>query len=190
MSCSCYVCALWRAGACGDKVSHYAMNQIQQKLEEHPAIVDNPEKAMKETFVEVDASLRKDQSIDAELSGTTAVVCLFVLEASGKLVIHTANVGDSRATIGQKLPAGKQAKKYDLSEDQKPDTPAEMKRIKKAGGYVSPPEEEWGGPARVWLDANMTLPGLAMARSIGDHLVKTVGVISEPEVTKHSRGWK
>lgn len=172
-------------GACGDKVSHYAMNQIQQKLEEHPAIVDNPEKAMKETFVEVDASLRKDQSIDAELSGTTAVVCLFVLEASGKLVIHTANVGDSRATIGQKLPAGKQAKKYDLSEDQKPDTPAEMKRIKKAGGYVSPPEEEWGGPARVWLDANMTLPGLAMARSIGDHLVKTVGVISEPEVTKY-----
>eukprot|EP00908_Phaeocystis_cordata_P017226 Transcript_28556.p1 GENE.Transcript_28556~~Transcript_28556.p1 ORF type:complete len:246 (-),score=125.73 Transcript_28556:205-942(-) len=161
------------------------MNQIQQKLEEHPAIVDNPEKAMKETFVEVDASLRKDQSIDAELSGTTAVVCLFVLEASGKLVIHTANVGDSRATIGQKLPAGKQAKKYDLSEDQKPDTPAEMKRIKKAGGYVSPPEEEWGGPARVWLDANMTLPGLAMARSIGDHLVKTVGVISEPEVTKY-----
>ena len=164
------------------------MNQIQQKLEEHPAIVDNPEKAMKETFVEVDASLRKDQSIDAELSGTTAVVCLFVLEASGKLVIHTANVGDSRATM---CSLDKGAPKHsDLSEDQKPDTPLEMKRIKKAGGYVSPPEEEWGGPARVWLDANMTLPGLAMARSIGDHLVKTVGVISEPEVTKHSRGWK
>ena len=158
------------------------MNQIRQKLEEHPAIVDNPEKAMKETFVEVDASLRKDQSIDAELSGTTAVVCLFVLEASGKLVIHTANVGDSRATIGQKLPAGKQAKKYDLSEDQKPDTPAEADRIKKKGGFISPPEEEWGGPARVWLDANMTLPGLAMARSIGDHLVESVGVNAEPEV--------
>ena len=32
----------------------------------------------------------------------------------------------------------------------------------------------------------MTLPGLAMARSIGDHLVKTVGVIPEPEVTKYA----
>mmetsp|Transcript_38159 Transcript_38159/g.120175 ORF Transcript_38159/g.120175 Transcript_38159/m.120175 type:complete len:214 (-) Transcript_38159:163-804(-) len=69
-----------------------------------------------------------------------------------------------------------------LSEDQKPDTPAEQKRIEKAGGFVSPPEEEWGGPARVWLDANMTLPGLAMARSIGDHLVGGKGVIAKPEV--------
>ena len=70
----------------------------------------------------------------------------------------------------------------DLSEDQKPDTPDEMKRIKKRGGFVSPPEEEWGGPARVWLDAKMTQVGLAMARSIGDHLVKPIGVIAQPEV--------
>ena len=48
--------------------------------------------------------------------------------------------------------------------------------------FGSPPEEEWGGPARVWLDAEMTLPGLAMARSIGDHLVKEIGVVAEPEV--------
>ena len=73
----------------------------------------------------------------------------------------------------------------DLSEDQKPDTPAEKRRINSKGGHVSPPEVEWGGPARVWLDSNMTLPGLAMARSIGDHLVKTVGVIAEPEVVQY-----
>ena len=78
--------------------------------------------------------------------------------------------------------AALRAEHVDLSEDQKPDTPDEMKRIKKRGGFVSPPEEEWGGPARVWLDANMTLPGLAMARSIGDHLVKPIGVIAQPEV--------
>ena len=85
-------------------------------------------------------------------------------------------------------PAALRAEHVDLSEDQKPDTPDEMKRIKKRGGFVSPPEEEWGGPARVWLDANMTLPGLAMARSIGDHLVSAVGVIAEPEVKKFSLG--
>jgi len=72
----------------------------------------------------------------------------------------------------------------DLSEDHKPDTPAEAARIKKMGGFVSPPEEEWGGPARVWLDKECaTLPGIAMARSIGDHLVKPVGVIAEPDVS-------
>jgi len=170
-------------GAQGDKVSHYVMNEVQKKLEDHPTLESNPEKALKDVFIDVDNTLRKDASIDAELSGTTAVVCLFVLEATG-MVIYTANAGDSRATIGQKAPSG--MKHHNLSEDQKPDSPQEMKRIQKAGGHVSPPEEEWGGPARVWIDANMTLPGLAMARSIGDHLVKTVGVIPEPEVTKYA----
>lgn len=53
------------------------------------------------------------------------------------------------------------------------------------GGFVSPPEEEWGGPARVWIDKYMERPGLAMSRSVGDHLVKTIGVIAEPEVWVH-----
>jgi serine/threonine protein phosphatase PrpC len=179
------MCVFDGHGAQGDKVSHYVMNEVQKKLEDHPTLESNPEKAMKDVFVDVDNALRKDPTIDAELSGTTAVVCLFVLEATG-LVIYTANAGDSRATIGQNRVAGQPMKSHNLSEDQKPDSPQEMKRIQKAGGHVSPPEEEWGGPARVWIDANMTLPGLAMARSIGDHLVKTVGVIPDPEVTKYA----
>ena len=40
--------------------------------------------------------------------------------------------------------------------------------------------------ARVWLDPNMTQIGLAMARSIGDHAVKGVGVIAEPVVSVHT----
>ena len=98
--------------------------------------------------------------------------------------------GDSRAMLCDKA-AGKRegaladAVAKDLTEDQKPDTPAEAARIK-IGRLHSPPEEEWGGPARVWLDANMTLPGLAMARSIGDHLVSSVGVIAEPVVEAYT----
>jgi len=38
------------------------------------------------------------------------------------------------------------------------------------------------GPLRVWLK-NEDRPGLAMTRSVGDTLAKTVGVISTPEVT-------
>ena len=79
--------------------------------------------------------------------------------------VWVANVGDSRAAaapppLGRRVAedgvysrhleceqvmavqkAGK-LKAVALSEDQKPDTPAEQKRIEKAGGFVSPPEEE------------------------------------------------
>mmetsp|Transcript_27353 Transcript_27353/g.76762 ORF Transcript_27353/g.76762 Transcript_27353/m.76762 type:complete len:347 (-) Transcript_27353:774-1814(-) len=169
-------------GACGDKVSHYAMNNIQEKLENHPQLMSDPASALKDVFLSVDSQLRKDPSIDAELSGTTAVVCLMRWMKGGKGKAWVANAGDSRAVLGVK--ENGRLKAVPLSQDQKPDTPAEYKRIMKSGGFVSPPENEWGGPARVWLDANMTLPGLAMARSIGDHLVGAIGVIAEPEVVE------
>jgi serine/threonine protein phosphatase PrpC len=40
------------------------------------------------------------------------------------------------------------------------------------------------GPNRVWL-AELDEPGLAMARSIGDEVSQTVGVISVPEIQTH-----
>jgi len=176
-------------GAVGDKVSHYAMNNIQKKLEEKHEINSDDDdvvkRIMEEVFVEVDTELQKSPDVDAELSGTTAVVCLCRWERANPdcAKLFVANAGDSRAVMAVKSKPGLLLKADDLTEDQKPDTPAEMRRIRQKGGYVSPPEEEWGGPARVWLDASMTLPGLAMARSIGDHLVGNIGVIAKPEVT-------
>lgn len=174
-------------GANGDKVSEYAINKVHEELalcdqQFGPLIEDadsgNISKAFKLAFVTTDEKLRKDASIDAELSGTTAVAVLIVhAKATGKTMLFSANAGDSRAVL---LDHANETK--DLTDDQKPDTPEEKRRINKAGGYVSPPEVEWGGPARVWLDQSMTLPGLAMARSIGDHLVKSVGVSAEPVV--------
>lgn len=137
----------------------------------HPYLSDSPPPPPHlQVFLAVDAQLHKDPSIDAELSGTTAVVCLMRWTKGGKGTAWVANAGDSRAVLGVRE-AGR-LKAVPLSEDQKPDTPAEYKRITKRGGFVSPPEYEWGGPARVWLDSNMSLPGLAMGRSIGDHLVR------------------
>ena len=78
----------------------------------------------------------------------------------------------------------KQIQAIDLSIDQNPDSPGEQERIESCGGFVSPPPEE-GLSARVWLDPEFTHIGLAMARSLGDHAVKSVGVISEPVVTYH-----
>lgn len=59
----------------------------------------------------------------------------------------------------------------------------QMKRILKSGGYVSPASDDYG-PARVWLKRGEG-PGLAMSRSIGDHICSDVGVIATPVVTKY-----
>jgi len=165
-------------GANGDKVAQFASQNVATLVEEKLNAGMKPPEALTKAFLEVDGKLKKDKSIDADLSGTTAVVIVYEIIDKTKGKLWAANCGDSRAVLQSE---GK--KTSDITEDQKPNTPVEQARITKCGGYVSPPEEEWGGPARVWLDENMTLPGLAMARSIGDHLVDRVGVVAEPVVT-------
>jgi serine/threonine protein phosphatase PrpC len=76
-----------------------------------------------------------------------------------------------------------------LSTDQNPDSPGEKERILSSGGFVSPPPEP-GLSSRVWLDRAHTQIGLAMARSIGDHAVKSVGVIARPVVTTRTIDWE
>ena len=140
-------------------------------------------------------------------SGTTACV---VLLRNNKLYI--SNCGDSRAVLAFRgtnksnntndnaetvnkidnddddesvSAATRNLAAVALSIDQNPDSPGEKERILSAGGFVSPPPEP-GLSSRVWLDAANTQIGLAMARSIGDHAVKGVGVIAEPVVTTHT----
>jgi len=133
-------------------------------------------------------------------SGTTACV---VLLRNKKL--YVSNCGDSRAVLatrGRRKDDGGGGEEattatndstntnnhglttIPLSIDQNPDSPGETERILQSGGFVSPPPEP-GLSARVWLDPTHTQIGLAMARSIGDHAVKGVGVIAEPVVSVH-----
>jgi protein phosphatase 2C family protein 2/3 len=109
--------------------------------------------------------------------------------------IDISNAGDSRAVLAKRSTANGTSENdtttsiphlttLPLSVDQNPDSPGEKERILGAGGFVSPPPEP-GLSARVWLDAENTQIGLAMARSIGDHAVKDVGVIAKPVVTVH-----
>merc|ERR1719201_2193011 len=58
----CLFCVFDGHGACGDKVSHYAMNNIQSVLEDHPNLYTDPVKALKDSFIKVDDDLRKDPS--------------------------------------------------------------------------------------------------------------------------------
>jgi len=169
-------------GEGGELVSQYALHEVQRLLEIHPKFETDVSVAFKTTFIEVDERLGTLPEIQTLYAGTTACVVLL----RGRTVT-VANAGDSRAVLARRdsgLGPGLLSA-IDLSIDQNPDSPGENERIEGLGGYVSPPPEE-GLSARVWLDPQYTQIGLAMARSIGDHAVKDVGVIAEPVVTSQT----
>lgn len=160
-------------GKQGEKASQFVIENLPKILSEQPDIQHAPAQALKKAFVEVDKALGKH--MDASVSGTTAVCALM-----GGDTMWVANAGDSRAIVARRGPKGTLVT-HDLTQDQKPDTPQEKERIERMGGRVSPAAAD-GTPARVWHNFR----GLAMARSIGDHNAKAVGVIAEPEVTHYT----
>lgn len=106
-------------------------------------------------------------------------------------VLTLANIGDSRVVLGRDPVDEKFDKRYldsakvqavRLTSDHKPDRKSEQKRIEDAGGRVFSINYGDGekGPLRVWLK-HQDIPGLAMSRSLGDSIARTVGVISRPE---------
>lgn len=173
---SCFTVAGHGQG--GELVAQFALHEVQRRLEKHNDFDNDIEKAFKETFLGVDESLKEEALIEPLYAGTTACVALL---RDQKLVL--ANAGDSRAVLARRSPQGSYTA-LDLTQDQNPDLPEEQARIEKMGGFVSPPPEP-GLSARVWLDPDCTQIGLAMARSIGDHAVKKIGVIAEPVVSVH-----
>ncbi len=78
-----------------------------------------------------------------------------------------------------------------LSQDHKPTVEAEKRRVLKSGGKIHAFRDENGcpvGPQRVWLPNQsinqiiLDMQGLAMSRSFGDNVSKTVGVTHVPEI--------
>lgn len=183
-------------GACGHLVSGYVKREIPKAMDQSllkaetlkdPAGADGGEigKLWTKVFISVNSALEDSKNIDSSLSGTTAVAVALTGQA-GKRQAICANAGDSRAIVAYEE-EGKM-KVFELSEDQKPDREDEKERITLAGGRVEPLIDENGepiGPHRVWL-ANMMLPGLAMARSIGDDIAATVGVHATPEIRTYN----
>eukprot|EP00808_Paulinella_micropora_P013923 g14853.t1 len=112
-----------------------------------------------------------------EYSGSTAVVV--VLE--GRTLLHSFNLGDSRAILGRRVVGKKDLfQAVSVTKDQKPGDPEEKARIVAAGGRVAlqdPQEPEAG--LRVWKkDENV--PGLAVSRAFGDVVGQECGIIATP----------
>ena len=73
-------------------------------------------------------------------------------------------------------------RKIKLSNDQKPTNPEEQKRIEESGGEIATcdDEKENEGIKRVWVKGEK-FPGIAISRTLGDEVAKSVGVICTPE---------
>ncbi|CAD8046439.1 unnamed protein product [Paramecium sonneborni] len=170
---------------------HEVAQFVQERL---PTIIDQLLKSQKMNKKEQDMMIQVilrqaferttkelyKSGIDITYSGATTV-CLLVIERTG----WCANIGDSRAIVAKQKDG---LHVVELSHDQKPDIPKEQKRIIQNGGRVQAYSDEEGnpiGPARVWLK-NENVPGLAMSRSFGDYVAAQVGVISIPEIIKHT----
>ena len=102
--------------------------------------------AIKNGFLQCDESMRNDEALKDEMSGSTAITCL--IRGS---TLYANNVGDSRciACVNGEAQA--------LSVDHKPGDELERKRIEDAGGFV---------------EFNRVNGNLALSRALGDFVFK------------------
>ena len=117
-----------------------------------------------------------DATFDTHFSGTTMVI---VYQIDNKIIC--SNIGDSRAILVSSK-GNDEYQVMNLSNDQKPTNPEEQKRIEDAGGEIAccDDEKENEGVKRVWVKGEK-FPGIAISRTLGDEVAKSVGVICTPE---------
>lgn len=117
-------------GKDGDLCSGWCRDGIEAELlgalrETH----NNVRAAFKRAFYRLNAQLREQTEFDAYMSGTTAICTLFQ-----KGEMHVANVGDSRAIIGERR--GEHMVALPLSQDQTPYRKDERERCKQGGAVI------------------------------------------------------
>lgn len=123
-----------------------------------PGAKSNAPGVLVSAFKKIDGQLAM---LGAWNSGCTATVALAHRQGSG-LVLHVANVGDSRAVV-----VGGSSGARRVSTDHRACDPGEAKRVEKDGGIVR--HGRVGGQ-------------LSVSRSLGDHHLKASGVSCIPDV--------
>mmetsp|Transcript_10016 Transcript_10016/g.24758 ORF Transcript_10016/g.24758 Transcript_10016/m.24758 type:complete len:435 (+) Transcript_10016:57-1361(+) len=203
-------------GEFGGEVSRYVAQNLPLKfamIEDQLRQAKGNERRVYEVLNEIFSEchqemIRKESGIECFISGSTGLAVAAIKDGNEWRLI-VSNAGDCRCVLAQSgWGGGVQATQ--LSNDQTPDRLDERKRIEGLGGVigmvddtVDPPQiigvedaVKKGvdlGPARVfWYEGaweepfNRFFPGLAMARSFGDHCLDELGVVPVPEITLHT----
>lgn len=148
-------------GHCGKYTSMYVRSQLHHKACSSPLFQTDPEKAIFDTFLQVDEIVNATQLTDQFSCGSTA---LQVWVKNNKDLI-VANVGDCRGYLCR------QNEPVEIAKPHHPNSPEEKARITSLGGAV------------VWHGAWRVNGILAVSRSIGDVNLKK-WVIPNPDITK------
>lgn len=167
-------------GSKGHDVSNFVKENLPKLILRDPRLLGD--ESMKPMLVDsfkqtqkMISSMDRQKKLQAQMSGTTATVCIHD-HIKNKLII--SHVADSTAVLACKDASGNlQARK--LTEDHKPNLKKEKDRIEKAGGRVV-----FDGYAnyRVY-SKNGRYPGLNMSRCLGDLLGHAeAGCSCEPDV--------
>ena len=140
----------------GRQVSRYLHKHLDKNIELELKAMENSSiaHAFGRAYLITDIQCCQETS---ETCGATAVTCI-IRQENNHRVLHTANVGDSRAVLCRKRKALR------LSKDHKAEDPDECTRIRQAGGAVV---------------KQRVMGILAVSRSFGDHGLKQY-VIARP----------
>mmetsp|Transcript_102281 Transcript_102281/g.177465 ORF Transcript_102281/g.177465 Transcript_102281/m.177465 type:complete len:379 (+) Transcript_102281:136-1272(+) len=137
----------------------------------------DPEKSFKNCFVKTQEDIESQKESDASSSGSTCSMALFDFETDKLTVAH---VGDSRAVLGKKIREGEYDPDAALTEDHKPNLPAEKRRIENSN---PPGRVEFDGYYNYRVFAKHgSYPGLNMSRAFGDVVAhKEAGLTAVPD---------
>lgn len=139
----------------------------------------NTKEIVQQKFIELYKKTQRQMAKNREmyeLSGTCGISALVIDK-----FCFVINCGDSRAVIGSKGNDTKFA--IQMSTDHKPNNFEEQERIVKMGGEVTNVRDGQYGPYRVYKNNGESVPGLAIARSVGDLVGHECGVSEVPQIS-------
>jgi len=175
-------------GRKGHDISNFVKDHLPKVLVAREEILADPIAALTTAFHRTQKLIEHAtnmQAIDANRSGTTASVVLHDIRRN---ILYIAHVGDSRCVLGKNDPRAKTEDSWqavDLTEDHKPNLPAEKARIEKQGGQVI---FDGGYNYRVYAKGKR-YPGLNMSRAMGDLVgFYDAGISAIPDILSHSVG--
>lgn len=153
----------------------HLLNQITKHESFHSRRDDGVQKAIMDGFLSTHLMMKQTvrewpptASGYESTAGTTASVCFIMCDYK----MHIGHLGDSRIVLGRQETDGLKA--HCLTEDHKPDSPAEKKRIEESGGHIGTRD---GVSCVIWSRRKVCkgtvpqlehIPYLAIARSLGD----------------------